>query len=105
MPTYEYRCEGCGHEVEYFQSMSEGAKKKCPKCGKLRLKRKISAGAGIVFKGGGFYQTDYRSESYKKGEKAAKEAQSPPKKDKGSSDSGSKSGSDSGSKGGSKSDS
>jgi putative FmdB family regulatory protein len=101
MPTYEYRCEACGHEVEYFQSMSAGAKKKCPACSKLRLKRKISAGAGVVFKGGGFYETDYRSESYKKGEKAAKEAQSKPKKDegktakdKGSSDSGSGSKSD-----------
>lgn len=81
MPTYEYICEACGHELEVFQSMSEGAKRKCPKCGTLRLKRKISAGAGIVFKGGGFYETDYRSESYKKGEKAAKEAKNKPSSD------------------------
>lgn len=79
MPTYEYRCEACGAELELFQSMSEAPKRKCPECGKQRLKRKIGSGAGIIFKGSGFYQTDYRSESYKKaaaaetggGEKAA----------------------------------
>jgi putative FmdB family regulatory protein len=75
MPTYEYRCAACGHEVEFFQSIREGPKRKCPRCGKQRLQRRISAGAGIVFKGSGFYQTDYRSESYKRGEQAAKETQ------------------------------
>ncbi len=81
MPTYEYRCEACGAELELFQSMSEAPKRKCPECGKQKLKRKIGSGAGIIFKGSGFYQTDYRSESYKKaaaaetggGEKAAGE--------------------------------
>jgi len=74
MPTYEYRCDACAHEFELFQSMSEGAKKKCPECGKMTLDRLIGAGAAIVFKGSGFYQTDYRSESYKKA--AEKESKS-----------------------------
>jgi putative FmdB family regulatory protein len=77
MPTYEYRCEACGSELEIFHSITEPARRKCPKCGRLRLVRKISAGAGVVFKGGGFYQTDYRSESYKKGEKAERSAAEP----------------------------
>lgn len=66
MPTYDYRCDGCGHEFELFQQMSASVKKKCPECGKLKLKRLIGTGAGIIFKGGGFYETDYRSDSYKK---------------------------------------
>ncbi len=65
MPTYEYNCENCGHKLEKFQSIKAGSVRKCPKCGKLSLKRLISSGAGIIFKGSGFYQTDYRSESYK----------------------------------------
>ncbi|HED64597.1 MAG TPA: zinc ribbon domain-containing protein [Planctomycetes bacterium] len=72
MPTYDYRCEGCGHELELFQSITESPKRKCPSCGKLRLKRVIGPGAGIIFKGSGFYETDYRSESYKKGAAAEK---------------------------------
>jgi putative FmdB family regulatory protein len=72
MPTYDYRCQACGHALEVFQSISEAPKKKCPKCGKARLERLIGSGAGILFKGGGFYQTDYRSESYKKAESADK---------------------------------
>ena len=64
MPTYDYVCQACGHVLEIFQSMSEGPKRKCPQCGALRLKRQIGSGAGIVFKGSGFYQTDYRSKSY-----------------------------------------
>jgi putative FmdB family regulatory protein len=64
MPTYEYRCEKCGHEFEEFQSISAKPIKKCPKCGKLAVKRLISAGAGIIFRGSGFYETDYRSEHY-----------------------------------------
>lgn len=67
MPTYEYRCEACGHELELFQSITEAPKKKCPNCKKQRLKRKIGGGAGFLFKGSGFYLTDYRSDSYKKG--------------------------------------
>ena len=66
MPTYDYRCDACGHEFELFQQMSASVKKKCPECGKLKLKRLIGTGAGIIFKGGGFYETDYRSDSYKK---------------------------------------
>ena len=66
MPTYEYRCEGCGHELEVFQNISESPKRKCPACKKNRLKRKIGGGAGFLFKGSGFYLTDYRSDSYKK---------------------------------------
>ena len=67
MPTYDYVCDGCGHAFELFQSMSENAKKTCPKCKKPKLRRLIGAGGAIVFKGSGFYKTDYRSESYKKG--------------------------------------
>jgi putative FmdB family regulatory protein len=67
MPTYDYVCDGCGHAFELFQSMTENAKKTCPKCKKQKLRRLIGAGGAIVFKGSGFYKTDYRSESYKKG--------------------------------------
>lgn len=70
MPTYDYRCDACQHEWELFQSITASPVKKCPACGKSKAKRIIGAGAGIIFKGGGFYQTDYRSESYKKGAKA-----------------------------------
>jgi putative FmdB family regulatory protein len=66
MPTYDYECDACGHSFELFQSMSEPVKKKCPKCSKPKLRRLIGTGAAIVFKGSGFYQTDYRSDSYKK---------------------------------------
>lgn len=74
MPTYDYVCNACGHEFELFQPMSESPKKKCPECGKLKLERLIGAGAGVIFKGGGFYETDYRTESYKKGADAEKKA-------------------------------
>ena len=67
MPTYDYVCDGCGHAFELFQSMTENVKKTCPKCKKPKLRRLIGAGGAIVFKGSGFYKTDYRSESYKKG--------------------------------------
>ncbi|MCC6969963.1 MAG: hypothetical protein IT434_07040 [Phycisphaerales bacterium] len=70
MPTYDYRCKACNHEFELFQSMSDAVKKKCPACGKSALERLIGTGAALVFKGSGFYQTDYRSESYKKAAKA-----------------------------------
>jgi putative FmdB family regulatory protein len=65
MPTYEYRCGACKSSIELFHSISEAPKKKCPSCGKPKLERQISAGAGILFKGSGFYQTDYRSDAYK----------------------------------------
>jgi len=66
MPTYDYECDACGHSFELFQSITEPVQKKCPKCGKLKLRRLFGTGAAVVFKGSGFYQTDYRSESYKK---------------------------------------
>lgn len=65
MPTYDYACDACGHAEEIFQTFKEEALTKCPKCNKARFKRLIGAGAGFLFKGSGFYQTDYRSESYK----------------------------------------
>ena len=64
MPTYDYVCEACGHQFEHFQSMSSRQLRKCPECEKPRLKRLIGAGAGLLFKGSGFYITDYRSDSY-----------------------------------------
>jgi putative FmdB family regulatory protein len=59
MPTYEYRCEACKHEFEVFQSMSAKPVKVCPKCRKRRVKKLISKGGGLIFKGSGFYLTDY----------------------------------------------
>src|SRR3954464_9483261 len=64
MPTYEYQCDACGERFEKFQSITAPAIKKCPKCGKNKVRRLISAGAGILFKGSGFYITDYRDKSY-----------------------------------------
>ena len=75
MPTYEYLCNACKHEFEQFQSIMAGPTKKCPKCGKLKVIRKISMGGAIIFKGGGFYETDYRSENYKKSAESEKPAQ------------------------------
>jgi putative FmdB family regulatory protein len=72
MPTYDYVCDGCGHAFELFQSMTDAVKKTCPECGKKKLRRLIGAGGAIVFKGSGFYKTDYRSDSYKKGAAADK---------------------------------
>lgn len=71
MPTYEYECEKCGHHFERFQSMTEQALKRCPKC-RCKVKRLVGTGAGVLFKGSGFYQTDYRSRSYKEGVKKEK---------------------------------
>jgi len=65
MPTYEYACSACGHQFEEFQSIKAKPLTKCPVCKKKKVKRLISAGAGFIFKGSGFYITDYRSESYK----------------------------------------
>lgn len=67
MPTYDYLCDACGHEFELFQSITEPVKRKCPECKKSKLRRLFGTGAAVVFKGSGFYQTDYRSESYKSG--------------------------------------
>jgi putative FmdB family regulatory protein len=74
MPTYEYRCDACEHNFDEFQSFSEEPLKKCPKCGRNRLRRVFGTGAAVLFKGSGFYQTDYRSESYKSAAKADQEA-------------------------------
>ena len=72
MPTYDYRCRACGHELEEFHSINARPLRKCPKCKKPKLERLIGTGAGILFRGGGFYQTDYRSEGYKQAESAEK---------------------------------
>lgn len=77
MPTYDYNCTACNHTFELFQSMSDGHIKKCPKCGKLKVKRLIGAGSTIIFKGSGFYQTDYRSEEYKSRVKKEQEKATP----------------------------
>ena len=69
MPTYEYRCTACSHEFEKIQKMSEEPGAECPECG-ARSERKLSAGAGLLFKGSGFYITDYRSDGYKQAAKA-----------------------------------
>ena len=66
MPTYDYECDACGHKFELYQSILAPVETKCPQCKKKKLRRLIGTGAAIVFKGSGFYQTDYRSESYKK---------------------------------------
>lgn len=66
MPTYDYVCEDCDHRFEMFQSIKAKPIRKCPKCCKLTVNRLIGAGAGIIFKGSGFYETDYRSDNYKK---------------------------------------
>jgi len=76
MPTYDYACDACKHEFELFQSITDKVKRKCPKCGRMKLRRLIGPGAAIVFKGSGFYKTDYRSSSYKKGAAAAKKSTS-----------------------------
>ena len=103
MPTYDYECDACGHKFELFQGINEATKKKCPACKKMKLRRLFGTGAALMFKGSGFYETDYRSESYKKGAAAEKKSKSessstesksegksesskktPPKKDSGS---------------------
>ncbi len=63
MPTYDYECGGCGHEFEEYHQMTI-TRKKCPECGENKLKRLIGSGSGIIFKGGGFYQTEHRSRQY-----------------------------------------
>ena len=77
MPTYEYQCDACEHNFDEFQSIKDEPLKKCPKCGKKKLRRVFGAGAAILFKGSGFYETDYRSEAYKKSAKADQEAAKP----------------------------
>ncbi len=74
MPTYDYQCDSCGHKFELFQSIKDEPIRRCPECKKLKLRRLFGTGAALVFKGSGFYTTDYRSESYKKAAKADSEA-------------------------------
>lgn len=72
MPTYDYECDACGHKFEIYQGINDEKLKKCPECKKLKLRRLLGTGGAIMFKGSGFYQTDYRSESYKKAAAADK---------------------------------
>ncbi len=74
MPTYGYVCSNCGYEFEHFQSITARPLRKCPRCEKNSLKRLIGTGAGVIFKGSGFYETDYRSKSYKEAEKKEKDS-------------------------------
>lgn len=74
MPTYDYECGACNHKWELFQSIKAEPEKKCPACKKKKARRLIGAGAGLIFKGSGFYLTDYRSKSYKDAAKADKTA-------------------------------
>src|SRR6187401_2454285 len=87
MPTYDYQCDACGHTFEEFQSFSEKTLKKCPACKKSKLRRLLGTGAAIIFKGSGFYQTDYRSESYKSAAKSDQESAKPAATDKSSTES------------------
>src|SRR5438067_12948510 len=77
MPTYEYKCQAGGHQFEKFQSMSAAPIRRCPKCDKNQVRRLIGMGAGLIFKGSGFYITDYRDAGYK--EKAKAESGEPKK--------------------------
>jgi putative FmdB family regulatory protein len=70
MPTYEYHCDACGHNFERFQPITAEPVKQCPQCKKNKARRLIGMGAGLIFKGSGFYITDYRSEGYKEKAKA-----------------------------------
>jgi putative FmdB family regulatory protein len=70
MPTYDYECDACQHAFEAFHAMSEAPIKKCPKCKKMKVRRLIGSGGAVIFKGAGFYTTDYRSDSYKSAAKS-----------------------------------
>src|SRR5437764_7564893 len=70
MPTYEYKCDACGYAFERFQPITAEPIKRCPECKKAKVRRLIGTGAGMIFKGSGFYITDYRSESYNNAAKA-----------------------------------
>ncbi|MGE3314232.1 MAG: FmdB family zinc ribbon protein [Planctomycetaceae bacterium] len=107
MPTYDYVCKNCENRWELFQSIMADPIKKCPKCGKQKAERVIGPGAGVIFKGSGFYQTDYRSSSYKKAadaDKKSSETKSESSTKSDSSSSSSSSGSESKSSGSKKAD-
>ena len=93
MPTYDYKCRACDARWDEFQPITAEATKTCPTCGKAEAERVIGAGAGILFKGSGFYQTDYRSGDYKKKAEADKKASEPKKEGKSEKKAGSESGS------------
>ena len=88
MPTYDYRCERCGHTFDAFQRMSEDALTECPQCGEHALKRLIGSGAGIIFKGSGFYETDYKRSRTESGSKSSETKTETKSETKKSSDSG-----------------
>ena len=77
MPTYDYVCDGCGHAFEEMQSFSAEILTKCPECGEEKLRRLFGTGAAILFKGSGFYETDYRSDSYKQSAKTESDSSKP----------------------------
>lgn len=79
MPTYQYECEACGHAFEILQTMTEAKLRKCPKCAKFKLSRLIGGGSGLIFKGSGFYQTDYKKSSAPAGESKTETKTEPPK--------------------------
>lgn len=81
MPTYDYVCAKCGHELEAFQSMQDAPLKKCPACQKTGLKRKVGGGSGLIFKGSGFYITDYKKKPSGKSEGGSGESKAPAKSD------------------------
>lgn len=108
MPTYDYECDACGHTFEEFQNITADPLTKCPECKKKKLRRLFGTGAAVMFKGSGFYQTDYRSDSYKKAAKndSPKSSDAGSKSDSaGKGDSGATSGSDNKSASSHKSDS
>jgi putative FmdB family regulatory protein len=76
MPTYDYVCGACGHRLEHFQSMTSRRLRKCPDCGERKLERLVGSGAGLIFKGSGFYETDYKQSSSKPSPEPAAEKKS-----------------------------
>ena len=78
MPTYEYLCSKCGHAMEAFQSMKDAPLRRCPACGKPALKRQVGGGAGLIFKGSGFYITDYKQKPAAKADAGAAKPSVPP---------------------------
>ena len=90
MPTYDYECDACGHTFDAFQNMSDAPLKKCPSCGKLKLRRLIGGGLGVIFKGSGFYVTDSKKSSGGGGKKGAPSSSEGASSESGSKDSGSK---------------